>query len=41
MLAGATYGLDAIPKKWLARLDRKVTAEIRAQVPQLLAIAGR
>jgi ADP-ribosyl-[dinitrogen reductase] hydrolase len=40
MLAGASYGLDAIPKKWLSRLDPKVSAEIRAQVPQLLAIAA-
>ncbi len=40
MLAGATYGLAAIPKAWLSRLDRNVTAEIRRQVPQLLAIAG-
>jgi ADP-ribosyl-[dinitrogen reductase] hydrolase len=41
MLAGASYGVEAIPKKWLARLDPKVTAEIRAQLPQLLAIARR
>jgi ADP-ribosyl-[dinitrogen reductase] hydrolase len=41
MLAGATYGLGAIPHGWLSRLDRKVAAEIRGQVPELLAIAGR
>ncbi len=41
MLAGATYGLSAIPKDWLARLDRKVAAEIRLQVPQLLALSAR
>lgn len=41
MLAGASYGLTAIPAAWLAKLDRKVAAEIRAQVPMLLAIAGR
>lgn len=40
MLAGATYGMAAIPPKWLARLDRKITAEIRAQVPGLLSIAA-
>ncbi len=40
MLAGATYGLAAIPAAWLSRLDRNVTAEIRRQVPQLLAIAA-
>ncbi len=38
MLAGANYGLAAIPSAWLSRLDRKVTAEIREQVPRLLAL---
>jgi ADP-ribosyl-[dinitrogen reductase] hydrolase len=41
MLAGATYGLSAIPQDWLVKLDRKVVAEIRNQVPQLLALAMR
>jgi ADP-ribosyl-[dinitrogen reductase] hydrolase len=41
MLAGATYGLAAIPREWLNRLDRRVAAEIHAQVPQLLAIAKK
>lgn len=41
MLAGATYGLASIPRDWLARLDRKVADEIRAQVPALLSIARR
>ncbi len=40
MLAGATYGFAAIPADWLAKLDRTVAAEIRAQVPKLLAIAA-
>ncbi len=40
MLAGASYGLAAIPQEWLARLDRAVVAEIRRQVPQLLALAS-
>ncbi len=39
MLAGATYGLNAIPAEWLNRLDRTIVAEIRAQVPQLLALS--
>lgn len=39
MLAGATYGASAIPDAWLKRLDSKVAAEIRSQVPALLAIA--
>ena len=41
MLAGATYGLAAIPEAWLGRLDRRVSAEIRQQVPRLLAITSR
>jgi ADP-ribosyl-[dinitrogen reductase] hydrolase len=40
MLAGATYGLAEVPKKWLGKLDRTVAAEIRQQVPDLLAIAA-
>ncbi len=40
MLAGATYGMRAIPQAWLDRLDRKIVAEIKAQVPQLLALAA-
>jgi len=39
MLAGATYGSAAIPARWRDRLDREVTATIRAQAPKLLAIA--
>ncbi|MCP9626549.1 ADP-ribosyl-[dinitrogen reductase] hydrolase [Rhodopseudomonas palustris] len=39
MLAGATYGLAALPKRWLERLDRGVVAEIRGQVPRLLAMS--
>ena len=41
MLAGATYGMAAIPATWLRMLDRKVAAEIRVQVANLLAIATR
>ena len=40
MLAGATYGLDALPAGWLAKLDRDVACEIRGQVPRLLGISG-
>ena len=40
MLAGATYGTSAIPRIWLDRLDRNVVAEIKAQVPRLLALAA-
>jgi ADP-ribosyl-[dinitrogen reductase] hydrolase len=40
MLAGACYGVRAIPEDWLNRLDPMVTAEIVAQVPALLSIGG-
>jgi ADP-ribosyl-[dinitrogen reductase] hydrolase len=40
MLAGARYGLGALPRAWLDRLDRKVVAEIKTQVPQLLGLAA-
>jgi ADP-ribosyl-[dinitrogen reductase] hydrolase len=39
MIAGATYGLSAIPEAWLRRLDGQVASEIRHQVPALLAVA--
>lgn len=41
MLAGATYGVDAIPRRWLGRLDAAVKTAIEAQVPALLAVARR
>jgi ADP-ribosyl-[dinitrogen reductase] hydrolase len=41
MLAGATYGVKDIPDAWLNKLDKKVAAEIRAQVPALLALAEK
>ncbi|MEW5791745.1 MAG: ADP-ribosyl-[dinitrogen reductase] hydrolase [Pseudomonadota bacterium] len=40
MLAGAFYGMDAIPRPWLNRLDKTVTARIHAQVDGLLAVAS-
>jgi ADP-ribosyl-[dinitrogen reductase] hydrolase len=40
MLAGATYGVDAIPSGWLKRLDRDVAIEIRTQTPRLLTLAA-
>lgn len=39
MLAGARYGLDQIPQRWLERLDPTVSEEIRRQCTDLLAIA--
>jgi ADP-ribosyl-[dinitrogen reductase] hydrolase len=41
MLAGATYGASSIPEDWLRRIDPKVIAEIRTQVPALLALSRR
>lgn len=41
MLAGATYGAAAIPEEWLRRMDPKIIAEIREQVPALLKIGAR
>lgn len=39
MLAGALYGVNAIPRRWLAKLDAGVQAEIREQVNGLLHLA--
>lgn len=39
MLAGACYGLAAIPPAWLKRLDPAVRDEIEAQTDALLALA--
>ncbi len=38
-LAGATYGIEAIPRRWLKSLDREVVATIQMLVPALLALA--
>jgi ADP-ribosyl-[dinitrogen reductase] hydrolase len=37
MLAGAYYGMEAIPKRWLKKMDPKVIAEIETMVEKLLA----
>ena len=39
MLAGALYGADAIPRRWLERLDYHVVKEIERQVEALLQLA--
>jgi ADP-ribosyl-[dinitrogen reductase] hydrolase len=39
MLAGARYGVQAIPDRWLLALDKQVVAQIRKQTGDLLAIA--
>jgi len=38
MLAGAKYGVDGIPRRWLNRLDSKVASQIRSQVDTLLRL---
>lgn len=40
MLAGAYYGVAAIPNSWLAALDGAVKAEIERQTKSLLSLAG-
>ena len=40
MLAGAHYGVDAIPARWLKRLDRDVSEAIVRQVDGLLALGS-
>ena len=40
-LAGACYGVDAIPPHWLKRLDPAVQAAIRRQTPGLIDLAER
>lgn len=39
MLAGALWGAQALPKRWLARLDRNVRLAITEQTSALLALA--
>jgi ADP-ribosyl-[dinitrogen reductase] hydrolase len=39
MIAGAFYGLEALPKRWLKRLDPAVRAEIMDLVPRLVELS--
>ncbi|MCX7175794.1 MAG: ADP-ribosyl-[dinitrogen reductase] hydrolase [Proteobacteria bacterium] len=41
MLAGACYGVAAIPAAWLRKLEARVASEIEMQVDALLALARR
>ncbi len=41
MLAGALYGKDAIPQRWIAALDQEVCQACRLQAVQLLELAGQ
>jgi ADP-ribosyl-[dinitrogen reductase] hydrolase len=40
MLAGARYGLEAIPKRWLKAIDEKISSQCSDQAATLLALAG-
>lgn len=37
MLAGAYYGMDAIPKRWIKKMDGKVITEIESVVNRLIS----
>lgn len=39
MLAGARYGLDSIPNRWLKAIDEKISAQCSAQASALLAVS--
>jgi ADP-ribosyl-[dinitrogen reductase] hydrolase len=39
MLAGALYGVEAIPQRWLERIDPEVAGRIREQTVGLLALS--
>ena len=43
MLAGAYYGMDAIPKRWIKKMDKSIIAEIEIMADRLIAAspAGR
>jgi len=40
MLAGAKYGLQQIPERWLKQLDQQIAAQIRRQTIELIRLAG-
>ncbi len=40
MLAGARYGVEGIPRRWLRALDGKIAAQCSEQARALLALAG-
>jgi hypothetical protein len=39
MIAGAVYGMQAIPKRWLKQIDGQVMADCLVQADALLAMA--
>jgi len=38
MLAGARYGVQQIPERWLAQLDQQVNGQIRQQTAELISL---
>ncbi len=40
MLAGAKYGVEQIPERWLKQLDQQIAAQIRQQTTELIRLAG-
>jgi ADP-ribosyl-[dinitrogen reductase] hydrolase len=40
MLAGAKYGIEQIPERWLTKLDQQVADQIRQQTTELIRFAG-
>jgi ADP-ribosyl-[dinitrogen reductase] hydrolase len=39
ILAGAYYGMEEIPKRWLKKMDRTVLAEVSALAGQLVRLS--
>ena len=39
MLAGAYYGMENIPKRWLRKMDRSVIDEVSQAAEQLVALS--
>ena len=40
MLAGARYGMESIPKRWLNAIDENISTQCPDQARALLAISG-
>jgi ADP-ribosyl-[dinitrogen reductase] hydrolase len=41
MLAGAYYGMESIPKRWLKKMDRQVMEEVQALAVRLVSLSPR
>jgi ADP-ribosyl-[dinitrogen reductase] hydrolase len=40
MLAGAYYGMESIPKRWLRKMDRNLTNEISVLTKRLFELSS-